>query len=64
MFDFNFDFWMKYALVQTVVLSFTNYIGWSSSPWPLLKIPGYVFIAVLAWMLLVSTIIVLKNYKQ
>ena len=64
MFDFNFDFWMKYALVQTVVLSFTNYIGWSSIPWILLKIPGYALCLILAWVLIVSTIIVIKNYKQ
>lgn len=46
-------------LVATLLL--TNYFGWTSIPWILLKIPAAIIGVIWVWAILVATVMVIVN---
>ena len=46
-----------------ILLSITNYFGWTSIPWILIKIPATIIAGLWIWAIILATIIVIKTYK-
>lgn len=46
-----------------ILLSITNYFGWTSIPWILLQIPAAIIVGLWIWAIILATIIVIKTYK-
>lgn len=46
-----------------ILLSITNYFGWTSIPWILIKIPAAIIAGLWTWAIILATIIVIKTYK-
>ena len=46
-----------------ILLSITNYFGWTSIPWVLIKIPAAIIAGLWIWAIILATIIVIKTYK-
>ena len=44
-----------------ILLSITNYLGWTSIPWILLKVPAAIIGAIWVWAILVATVMVIVN---
>ncbi len=44
-----------------IILSITNYFGWTSIPWILIQIPAAAIGAIWVWAILVATVIVIVN---
>ena len=44
-----------------ILLSITNYLGWTSRPWILLKVPAAIIGVIWVWAILVATVMVIVN---
>jgi hypothetical protein len=44
-----------------IILSITNYFGWTSIPWILIQIPAATIGAIWVWAILVVTVILIVN---
>jgi hypothetical protein len=46
-----------------IILSMTNYFGWTSIPWILLKVPAAIIVGLWIYAIIMASIIIIKNYK-
>ncbi len=60
----DISFWFKYFGVTIPTLMITNYLGWTSIPWVLLKISGGVLVGIWVWVLIVAALVVANEIKN
>jgi hypothetical protein len=44
-----------------ILLSITNYFGWTSIPWILLKVPAAIIGVIWIWAIVVATVMIIVN---